>query len=269
MRQSLDRAIIPSRRLAALVVEDEWTTRNYLVELIESSQLAEVVGAVSSVAEARQVLQATAGPSVDVVFVDVRLEGDGSSSSGMDLIRSMNDSAQAPMFVLATVFAQHALEAFDLGVVDYLLKPFNEDRVALCLSRVLQRAAIRSGLHPTKRVVARRKKTLVFLEPTEIWAFEAADRMTFVHSLHGKFDVDLSLSAIEASFGRTFVRVHRNWLINLAQVRELERESGETTLFVGLGIAETGEGIHVPVSRERAQTLRELLLASATGLRHN
>jgi DNA-binding LytR/AlgR family response regulator len=65
------------------------------------------------------------------------------------------------------------------------------------------------------------------------------------------------------------VRVHRNWLINLAQVRELERESGETTLFVGLGIAETGEGIHVPVSRERAQTLRELLLASATGLRHN
>jgi DNA-binding LytR/AlgR family response regulator len=126
-----------------------------------------------------------------------------------------------------------------------------------------------STLHPTKRVVARRKKTLVFLEPTEIWAFEAADRLTFVHSLHGKFDVDLSLSAIEASFGRTFVRVHRNWLINLAQVRELERESGETTLFVGLGIAETGEGIHVPVSRERAQTLRELLLASATGLRHN
>jgi hypothetical protein len=49
----------------------------------------------------------------------------------------------------------------------------------------------------------------------------------------------------------------------------LERESGETTLFVGLGIAETGEGIRVPVSRERAQTLRELLLASAAGVRHN
>jgi two-component system, LytTR family, response regulator LytT len=269
MRQNPDPAIIPSRRLAALVVEDEWTTRNYLVELIESSKLAEVVGAVSTVAEAHQVLRATPGLSVDVVFVDVRLEGDRSSSTGMDLIRSMNESAQAPMFVLATVFAQHALEAFELGVVDYLLKPFNEERVALCLSRVLQRITIRAGSPATRRVVARRKRTLVFLEPTEIWAFEAADRLTYVHSLHGKFDIDLSLSAIEASFGRTFVRVHRNWLINLAQVRELERESGETTLFVGLGTAETSEGIHVPVSRERAQTLREQLLASATGVRHN
>ncbi len=268
MRQNPDPAITPFRRLAALVVEDEWTTRNYLVELIESSPLAEVVGAVSSVAEARQVLQTTGEPWVDVVFVDVRLEGEMASPTGLDLIRSMKGSAQAPMFVLATVFAQHALEAFELGVVDYLLKPFNEERVALCLSRVLQRAGIRSG-PATRRVVARRKKTLVFLEPAEIWAFEAADRLTFVHSVHGKFDVDLSLSAIEGSFGRTFVRVHRNWLINLAQVRELARESGETTLFVGLGIAKTGEGIHVPVSRDRAQTLRGLLLASATGVRRN
>lgn len=191
------------------------------------------------------------------------------SSTGLDLIRSMSGSAQSPMFVLATVFAQHAIEAFELGVVDYLLKPFNEERVTLCLWRVLQRAATRSGLPAARRVVARRKRTLVFLESAEIWAFEAADRLTFVHSVHGKFDVDLSLSAIEGLFGRTFVRVHRNWLINLAQVRELERESGETTLFVGLGIAEKGEGIHVPVSRDRAQTLRELLLASATGVRHN
>jgi two-component system, LytTR family, response regulator LytT len=93
--------------------------------------------------------------------------------------------------------------------------------------------------------------------------------MTFVHSLYGKFDVDLSLAAIESSFDRTFTRVHRNWLVNLAQVRELHRESGDTKLFVGIGVAPEGEGIHVPVSRERAQTLREVLLASATGVRRN
>lgn len=152
--------------------------------------------------------------------------------------------------------------------IDYLFTPVNERPVALGLGQMLQRAPIRPAQPAArKRVVARRKRSLIFLDPTEIWAFEAADRLTFVHSVHGKFDVDLSLAAIESTFGRAFARVHRNWLVNLAQVRELERKGGETRLFVGLGIGPEGEGIHVPVSRERAQTLRELLLASATGIR--
>ncbi len=59
-------------RLRALVLEDEWPARNYLVQLIEATQLAEVVGAVASIGEAREVL---AGLPVDVVFVDVQLSG--------------------------------------------------------------------------------------------------------------------------------------------------------------------------------------------------
>ena len=78
------------------------------------------------------------------------------------------------------------------------------------------------------RIVARRKRSLVFLEPPEIWAFEAADRLTFVHTMHGTFDIDLSLAAVEASFGRAFVRVHRNWLVNAMHIKELERDGHET-----------------------------------------
>src|SRR2546422_9700886 len=75
-----------------------------------------------------------------------------------------------------------------------------------------------TGLRPrvhrrprVSRVVARRNKSLVFLDPKKIWAFEAADRLTFVHSREGRFAIDLSLAAIEASFGRALFRVHRNW----------------------------------------------------------
>ena len=248
--------------LRALVLEDEWPTRNYLVELIEATELAHVVGAVESLDEAREVL---AGLPVDVVFVDVRLEGSGSAQTGLDLVRSMVASPGAPMFVLATAFGQHALEAFDLGAVDYLLKPFSEERVAQCLRRIRERRPVP---HPgARRVVARRKKSLVFLDPEELWAFEAADRLTYVHSRHGRFDIDLSLTVIEASFGRTLTRVHRNWLVNLAYVKELERDGGETTLFVGTGVGDNGQGIIVPVSRDRAQALRDSLLANATGVR--
>jgi DNA-binding LytR/AlgR family response regulator len=247
-------------RLRALVLEDEWLARNYLVQLIEATNLAEVVGAVAAVSEARDVLAAL---PVDVVFVDVQLSGD---ESGLDLVQSMASSDGArPAFVLATAFSQHALEAWNLGVVDYLLKPFSEDRVEQCLRRLAVRQQTpHSG---AIRVVARRKRSLVFLDPADIWAFEASDRLSFVHSRLGKFDIDLSLAAIENSFGRSLMRVHRNWLVNLDFARELEREDGETTLFIGTSLGNEGEGVRVPVSRDRAQPLRAALLANATGLR--
>jgi len=255
--------------IRALVVEDEWPARNYLVELLESSGLAEVAGAVGTLDEARQALEGDPpGLAVDAAFVDVRLEGAARSETGLTLVRGMLGRPAAPMFVLATAYENHALEAFDLGVVDYLLKPFSEERVVQCLRRLHQRRTA-VPVTPTgpPRIVARRKRSLVFLEPQEIWAFEAADRLTFVHTLHGTFDIDLSLAAVEASFARAFVRVHRNWLVNAAHIKELERDGHETKLFVGDGVADAGKGVRVPVARERAGAVREMLLANATGLR--
>lgn len=256
-----------TRRLRALVVEDEWPTRNYLVELIDGTGLAEVVGAVPTLEEAREAIHPTSGLSVDVVFVDVQLAGSAGEGAGLQLVRAAVEGGRAPMFVLATAYDRHALEAFELGVVDYLLKPFNEERVAQALRRVLERRPAVPAQPASVRIVARRRKSLVFLEPSEIWAFEAADRLTFVHTAHGKFDLDLSLAAIEASFGRALMRVHRNWLVNAVHIKELERDGAETKVFVGAGLGEASQGVRVPVSRDRAQALRETLLANATGLR--
>jgi DNA-binding LytR/AlgR family response regulator len=258
--------------LRALVVEDEWPARNYLVELLQGSSLAEVVGAVANVDEAVQAL-GSASTNIDVVFVDVRLAGDG-DRTGLDLVRTMSQPDPAsgqdrqsggPMFVLATAFKEHAVAAFDLGVHDYLLKPFTEERVEQCLRRLRAR---RPAAPPAPlRIVARRGKSLVFLRHEEVWAFEAADRMTSVHTPHGAFDLDLSLSAIEASFGRTLTRVHRNWLVNAEHIKELERDGTDTRVFVGVGLGAERRGVSVPVARERSQTIREMLLSNATGLR--
>jgi two-component system response regulator LytT len=248
--------------LKALVLEDEWPTRNYLVSLIEGSHRAEVVGAVASLDEAREAME---GSPVDVVFVDIQLAGTGDARTGLDLVRAMAGQPSAPMFVLATASSQHSLEAFNLGVVDYILKPFTEERVEQCLKRLLERRPPQA--RGPRRVVARRKKSLVFLDPASIWAFEAADRLTFVHSPEGRFDIDLSLSAIESSFGSALFRVHRNWLINLAYVRELERDIGGATVSVGSDLAPEGHSIQVPVSQDRSKALRDVLLENATGLR--
>jgi DNA-binding LytR/AlgR family response regulator len=171
------------------------------------------------------------------------------------------------MLVFATAHDLHALEAFELGAADYLLKPFGEERVTRALRRLHQlRAGARGVTDGPPRIVARRRRSLVFLEPNEIWAFEAADRLTSVHTPHGTLDVSLSLAAVETSFGRPFVRVHRNWLVNAAHIRELERDS-ETKLFVGPGLASAGQGVWIPVARDRAAAVRDMLLANAAGVR--
>jgi DNA-binding LytR/AlgR family response regulator len=118
-----------------------------------------------------------------------------------------------------------------------------------------------------RRVVARRKRSLVFLDPKRIWAFEAADRLTFVHAPEGTFAIDMSLAGLEASFGRSLFRVHRNWLVNLAYVKELERDIGGATLIVGNELGSSGKSIRAPISHDRAKALRAVLLKNATGLR--
>jgi DNA-binding LytR/AlgR family response regulator len=253
-------------KLRALVVEDEWPARNYLVELLEQSELAEVVGAVSNLDEARQALQGGEKLPVDVAFVDIKLAGDG-EAAGLELVRSLVGRPASPMFVLATAFRAHAVEAFSLDVVDYLVKPFTEDRVEQCLRRVLTRRPSHEPARERPRIVARRGKTLVFLDAEEVWAFEAAERLTSVHTLHGTFDVDLTLAVIESSFGRTFMRVHRNWLVNGAFIKELDRDGRETRIFVGSGVGPDQQGVRAPVSRDRAQAVREMLLAGAKGVR--
>ena len=251
-------------RMRALVVEDEWAARDYLVELLHGSGLAEVVGAVGSAKEARDALN-DGRVVLDVVFLDVRLSG--GRNEGLAIAHELAARPGAPLVVLATAFDVHAAEAYEVGVADYLLKPFTEQRVEVCLKRLRavrppQRSAGRT------RIVARRQKNLVFFDSGEVWAFEAAERLTRVHTARGVFDVDLSLSAIEASIGQAFLRVHRNWLVNAAHIKELERD-GETRVWVGEGLESGGRGVHAPVARERAQHLVELLLASATGLRRS
>ena len=238
-------------KLRALVVEDEWAARNYLVELLEATGDVEIAGAVTSVEDAREAIEAIAP---DVVFVDIQLEG--GELDGIALVRE----GRAAAYVLATAHPQHALAAYQLGVVDYLLKPFTAERVAQCVTRVRGRVPAPVVPATPVRVVGRRKRALVFLRLDEVWAFETADRLAYVHAARGRFDVDLSLAAIAVSFGAALVRVHRNWLVNIAHVLELEGTSGDAELLVG-------DGLRVPVARERASAVRELLLANTAGIR--
>jgi two-component system, LytTR family, response regulator LytT len=253
-----------SSRLRVLIVEDEWPAREYLSELLLLSQLADVVGAVATVDEAVQALGPD-GIEVDVAFVDINLATSGGEEAGLALVRRFAKTQGAPLFVLATALPQHAVEAFDLDVVDYLLKPFSEERVAACLERVSRRRPWPAAATPG-RIVARSKRGLVFLRPGEVWAFEASDRLTYLHGDAGRYFVDLSLATVAATLGEGWLRVHRNWVVNREHVKALERDELGSALLVG-GTATGEAGLHVPVARDKLHEVRGILLDGTAGIR--
>ena len=244
--------------LRVLVVEDEPPARDYLVELLQGcAPIAEVVAA-NSVAEATAALRDPRG--IAAAFVDIRLVDRPGDTTGLTWARDALARPAAPLLVFATAIPDHALAAFEAGAVDYLLKPFTPTRVRRCVDRLHARRQLRPdpsdlpGAAPT-RLLARTGSSLVFLSFDGVYAFEAADRLTYVHHADGKFLVDPSLAALEHDLAPRVVRVHRNWLVALAHVRRMER-GGELVV---------GPSLKVPISRDRAALVREALLANALG----
>lgn len=244
--------------IRALIVEDEPPARRYLAELLHATREAEVVASVGTVAEASSAVEAELG--LDAIFVDIRLVDRPGDRSGLEWAQRVARRPGAPQLVLATALPDHALAAFEAGVVDYLLKPFTRARVAACVERLRARRPAAADPTPPRRLVARTATSLVFLSLEGVLAFEAADRLVYVHHDDGSFLVDLSLAALEAQFAASAIRTHRNWIVVLDRVRELGRGTGELVLQVGAQLS-------VPVSRDRAGTVREALVGRAVGRR--
>lgn len=247
--------------LTCLVLEDERPARSYLVELVEATKLGRVFAAVPSLDLAMEALSDT---EVDVAFVDVNLVGPGGGpEAGLEFIEAAKATKKVGCFVITTASREHAISAFELGALDYLMKPFSLSRVRESLQRVsdARGAASKPALAQEGRVAARKGKSLVFLDPGEAWAFEAEGRLTYVHSAEGRLDVDLSLTALEAVLGPGYLRVHRNWLVATSRVKGIGREEGDMSLLVGDG------SLTVPVARDRVPQVKAKLLSQTIGLR--
>ena len=169
-----------------------------------------------------------------------------------------------PFVVFTTAYAQHAVTAFELGALDYLLKPFGEDRLRMALERI--RAAIgepRSAPFdrfseamshaPMSRLFVRNGRNIVPLAVNEIAWFEAVGDYIAAHVGDAQHLLHLSLSQLEGRLDpHRFVRIHRTHIVNLDQVAGFRRQPE------GRLVAQLVDGTCLQVSRAKAQELRAL-----------
>jgi len=243
--------------LQVLVVEDETSTREELAELLtDIPEIGEVYAAESGT-RAVQLLGATA---FDAVFLDISMPG----LDGMDVARVISQLSSPPSIVFVTASESHAIEAFGIGAVDYLLKPIRPERLAESVARVgTARRAGANGhgaLEPRDELAVLQidhGRRTVFVRRDDVQFVEAHGDYIRLHTAEGCHLIRLSLSYLEEIWAAAgFVRVHRGYLVAVGWVHDLR-----VTSSAGL-VACTPAG-DVPVSRRHARGLKEQLLEAA------
>jgi two-component system LytT family response regulator len=240
--------------LRVLVADDEAIARKRLVRLLGAMPDVVLAG---ECGDAHDVLTAVRGGEVDVVLLDIQMP----ELSGLEALQLF--PAGGPLVIFCTAHAAHAVSAFDVGAVDYVLKPIDGGRLRKALDRARLRlataspeaAALSAGVAvAVDRLALPTRKGIVLVDPRDVTHAQLADELVTVYASGQAYLSALSLQEIEARLPPpAFVRVHRRALVNLKHiVRLLPNE-------VGGFVAETSGGHSVEVSRQAARDLRKLL----------
>ena len=242
------------RRARCLIVDDEAPAREELRFLLRDFDDIQVIGEATNAEEALLLLRELA---YDVVLLDIRMPGD----SGLDVARALAELPHPPAVVFTTAFPDHAVEAFDLAAADYLVKPFDSERLRRALDRALSsvdeddpRPAARAE-HPVTRLPIQHGDRTVLIEPRAIFYASAARGYSYLKLAEDRVLVTQSLTELEQKLPSEFFRTHRSHLVNLNHVRELVSDyQGALAL-----VMDDRQHSRVEVSRRQAAALRRAL----------
>jgi len=250
------------RVLRALIVDDEPIARRVLREDLQQFADVEVLGEAS---DGRQALLQIEKLKPDVVFLDLQMP----VMSGFEVVRNLGGK-QAPVVVIVTAFDRHAIEAFEAGAVDYLLKPVNEARLRTAVERarimqgdplevanqVAKIAAASDAPQSTHRrkVVGRNGADYFLLDEDEILAFQAERELVWIVTAKQRLLATQSLRAIQERLGELhFQRVHRNAIVNVNHVRKMSALSSQRWLIT------LSNSLQLIVSKRQAHSIRQIL----------
>ena len=242
-------------KVTVLVIDDEPIARAGLKGMLSAFDWVDVIG---EAADGQSAVRAIETLKPELVFLDVQMPG----LLGTDVVRHIS---HRPFVIFTTAFSQHAVTAFELGAVDYLMKPFGPSRLAGAMERIrgaigepasvdaIERLSGALGGGPITRLFARIGNAIVPIPVDRVSRLEASGDYVVAHVGGSRHLLHVSLSSLVARLDpKRFAQVHRAHAVNLDHVREFKRDPR------GNLEAELTDGTRVPVSRARAQEVRSL-----------
>jgi two-component system LytT family response regulator len=248
--------------MRALIVDDEPIARKVLREELELVKDVKIVGEAGNGQEA---LDQIARGEPDVVFLDLQMP----VMNGFDVVRRL-EADHLPVIVIVTAYDKYAIQAFEAGAVDYLLKPVGQTRLMQSLERVrhllgnslrvaesvarLQEVAGPSGGARTRKVVGRHGEEFFLLNTQDILAFQADCELVWIVTVKQRYLATQPLKVIQEKLGASgFQRIHRNALVNVDHVRKMSALSSQRWLLT------LSNGQEFIVSKRQARHVRHIL----------
>jgi DNA-binding LytR/AlgR family response regulator len=233
--------------LRVLVVDDEQLAREELCFLLGQ------LGGIDVVAQASDgvgALRLAGELTPDLIFLDVQMPG----LTGLELAQVLARFKTPPPIVFVTAHEEHAVDAFELRAVDYVLKPVRPERLAEAVRRVVEGAG-HAPAGDDEQIPVERGGVTRFLNRSDIRYVEAQGDYARLHTADGSHLLRRPLTQLEEEWGPAgFVRIHRSLLVALAHVDEVRMDGGRCTVVVG--------DADLVVSRRHTPQLRELLTRS-------
>lgn len=240
-------------QLTVLVVDDERPVLDELVFLLGRDERIGMVRAANSGAEALRQLESG---DIDVVFLDVAMPG----VTGLDIARILGQFKSPPKVVFVTAHDDHAVDAFELNAVDYLLKPVREDRLRESVRRALEGSG---NPAPTAEdsIAVELGGVTRFVPRAQVVYAEAQGDYVRLHTVGGDNHlVRIPIGTLAVDWAAAgFVRVHRSHLVGLGHIREVRMQGGRCSVLVTSG----SNDVEIQVARRHTRELRDLLHARA------
>ncbi len=235
--------------LKVLVIDDERPALDELAFLLGEDPRIRGVLTTDNATEALRILQDL---EVDAVFLDIQMPG----LTGLELAQVLSRFKSPPPIVFVTAHEEHAVDAFELRAVDYVLKPVRAERLAEAIRRIVEGGA---GPAPSgdEQIPVERGGVTRFVNRTAITHVEAHGDYARLHTAEGSHLIRIPLSTLEEQWRPAgFVRIHRSLLVALGHVDEVRVQGGKCTVLVA--------GQELLVSRRHTRDLRELLTRRRT-----
>ncbi len=241
--------------MKTLIVDDEPIARRVLREELETVPDVVIVGEAE---HGKQALQQIAVLRPDLVLLDLHMPLMG----GFEVVRKLA-GGHLPAIVIVTAFDQHAIEAFEAGAVDYLLKPVGEAQLRRAVERArkvcenpleVARDIARITSIETRKIVGRNGEEYVLLDADEILAFQAEGELVWIITADQRLLATQSLRAIEDRLEQQpFRRVHRNAIVNVNHVRKMSALSSQRWLVT------LSNSLQLVVSKRQAHKIRSII----------
>ncbi len=209
------------KALTCLIIEDEHLTLEELKYLLKPYDYIEIIGEARNGTEGLQLIKSL---KPDLIFLDINMPG----LSGIELTEHLIYLSKRPVVIFTTAHQGYALDAFELGALDYLLKPYDQKRLHITMERILksvQASTVSENTlqEPQKEGIGRLAVTVsdkvLLIDIEHITHCVSESEKTIVFSRQGQYETRYTLSEVEEK--TKFFRVHRSCIVNLKAVTEI------------------------------------------------